>query len=263
MLTAVFPLLAATAVLAGGPPRPPVPEQYSVAQPQPPADLPPAVSNGPLPPNHPHGYLWTYRQDDHGRTVRLVETYCPKEGDWLFFDDMSKWWTFLYKIGNTAPPFHAGIVVKKPDGQLAVLESGPDDTLHVFVLDLIPRLQTFKGILQVRRCKRVLTPDESARLTAFAEAQKGKRYAVWRLLAQGTPIKTKGGPLREACAHTLFDRRRWLCAEITVTGSAVVGLTDPKKVCGSNTYPLDIIDNHKHPELAEVYEEFAYWSIHP
>ena len=71
------------------------------------------------------------------------------------------------------------------------------------------------------------------------------------------------GPLRNACAHTLFNRQRWLCAEIVVTASAVVGLTDPKKVCGSNTYPLDIIDNHLHPELAEVYADYAYWSPHP
>src|SRR5438045_7587865 len=58
------------------------------------------------------------------------------------------------------------------------------------------------------------------------------------LLLQGTPCKTKGGPLRNLCAHTLYDRRRWLCAEIVVTASALIGLTDGKKICGSNTYPL-------------------------
>lgn len=262
MLTAVFPLLAVTAVLAGGP-KSPVPQEYAVATPQPPAHLPPAITRGPLPANHPYGYLWTYARDEKGQTVREVIPYHPREGDWLFFDDMSEWWTFLYKIASTAPPFHAGIVVKRPDGQFAVLESGPDDTLHVFVLDLIPRLQTFKGVLQVRRCKRELTPEESARLTAFAEAQKGKRYAMWRLLGQGTPLKTKGGPLRNACAHTLYNRNRWLCAEIVVSASALVGLTDPYKVRGSNTYPLDIIDNRRHPELAASFEDFGYWSIHP
>lgn len=216
-----------------------------------------------LPAHAPHGYLWTYKLDDHGRTVREVIPYEPREGDWLFFDDMSAWWTFLYKIASTAPPFHAGIVVKKPDGGLAVLESGPDDTLHVYVLDLIPRLVTFKGILQVRRVKRCLTAEESGRLTAFAEAQKGKRYAMWRLLLQGSPLKTKGGPLREKCAHTLYDRCRWLCAEIVVTASALVGLTDGDRIRGSNTYPLDIVDNHLYPELAGVYEDAAYWAPHP
>jgi hypothetical protein len=210
----------------------------------------------------PYGYLWTYRPDEQGRTVRDVIPYQPREGDWLFFDDMSAWWTFLYKIADTAPPFHAGIVVKKPDGELAVLEAGPDDTLHVYVLDIIPRLYQFEGIIQVRRCKRELTPEESARLTAFAEKQKGKRYAVWRLLLQGTWCKTRGGPLRDKLAHTLFDRRRWLCAEIVVTASALVGLTDPKKVCGSATYPLDIIDNRRH-DLSAVFHDYAYWAPHP
>jgi hypothetical protein len=219
----------------------------------------------PAPPDarHPHGYLWTYRCDEKGQAVREVIPYCPKEGDWIFFDDMSEWWTFLYSLASTAPPFHVGIVVKKPDGELAVLEAGPDDSMHVYVLDLIPRLHTFKGILQVRRCKRVLTPEQSACLTAFAEEQKGKRYAVWRLLLQGTPCKTRGGPLREKCAYTKFNRCRWLCAEIVVTASALVGLTDPHKIKGSNTYPLDIIDNHMHPELECVFEDYGYWAPHP
>lgn len=209
-----------------------------------------------------YGYLWTYRTGPDGCTTREVIPYEPREGDLLFFDDMSVLWTKLYAIARTAPPFHAGIVVKKPDGRLAALEAGPDDTLHVYVLDLRPRLLTFKGVLQVRRARRCLTAEESARLTAFAQAQDGKRYAVWRLLLQGTPFKTRGGPLRDSLAHTLFDRRRWLCAEIAVTASALVGLTDPQQVRGSCTYPLDIIDDHKH-DLSATYEPYAYWAPHP
>lgn len=225
--------------------------------------VPPPAIGKPVPPNHPHGYLWYYKVDEKGKTVREVMPYEPREGDWLFFDDMSEWWEFLYSIADTAPPFHAGIVVKKPDGSLGVLESGPDDTLWVYVLDLIPRLHTFKGVLQVRRVKHPLTPEQSACLSDFAERQKGKRYAMWRLLLQGSPIKSKGGPLREKCAHTLYNRHRWLCAEIVVTASALIGLTDGKKIKGSNTYPLDIIDNKKHPELADVFEDAAYWAPHP
>ena len=63
---------------------------------------------------------------------------------------MSPFWTKLYNIACTAPPFHAGIVFKKTDGTFAVLESGSDDTLHVFLLDIEPRLYNFKGSIQVR-----------------------------------------------------------------------------------------------------------------
>src|SRR5262245_36355509 len=209
MFTTISPLLAA-ALLAGAEPLPVK-----------------TIGGAPANPVHlnarpeaPYGYLWTYRAGPNGATEREVIPYEPREGDLLFFDDMSLIWTYLYRIARTAPPFHAGVVVKKPDGRLAALEAGPDDTLGIYVLDLYPRLLTFKGNLQVRRVKRDLTPEESARLTAFAVRQDGKRYAVGRLLLQGTPFKTRGGPLRESLAHTRFNRWRWLCAEIAVTGAA-------------------------------------------
>src|SRR4051794_15146284 len=141
-------------------------------------------------PEAPYGYLWTYRPDGHGGTAKEVIPYCPREGDIVFFDDQSKFWEFLYWIGHTAPPFHTGIVIHKPDGTPAILESGPDDTLYVFIFELSHRLHTFEGVLQVRRCKVCLTPEQSRTLTDFALAQEGKHYAVWRLLLQGTPIKT-------------------------------------------------------------------------
>ncbi len=86
------------------------------------------------------GYLWFYKPDASGKVCKTVEPYVPREGDIVFFDDMSKFWEFLYWIGHTKPPFHSGIVFKKPDGTLALLESGPDDTLHVYLLDVCPRL---------------------------------------------------------------------------------------------------------------------------
>jgi hypothetical protein len=208
------------------------------------------------------GYLWFYKPDGAGQVCKTSEPYVPREGDIIFFDDMSKFWEFLYWLGDTKPPFHTGIVFKKPDGTLAVLESGPDDTLHVYLLDIGPRLNEFKGTLQVRRCKKELTCEQSKTLTDFALAQEGKRYAMWRLLLQGTPVKTRGGPWRESLAKTHFDRRRWLCTEIVVTAAELVGLMDPNVIKGTNTYPLDILDDHKF-ELLPVYEEAGYWCRHP
>src|SRR5262249_30916708 len=160
------------------------------------------------------GYLWTYRPDGHGGTAKEVLPYCPREGDIVFFDDQSKFWEFLYRIGHTAPPFHTGIVFKKPDGTYALLESGPDDTLYLCLSAVGRRLHTFEVVFRARRCKVALPPGQSATLTRFALAQEGKRYALWRLLLQGTPVKTRGGPLRLKLAKTHFDRRRWLCTEI-------------------------------------------------
>jgi hypothetical protein len=247
MFPAVHSLVAASGLLFGG---------------AMPSKLPAAGTPPPLPAEAPVGYLWFYRADDNWPARKEVVPYQPREGDLIFFDDQSKFWTFLYAIARTAPPFHVGIVVKRPDGQLAVLEAGPDDTLHVYVLDLVPRLQTFLGVLQVRRCKVVLSPEQSARLTAFAVTQEGKHYAVWRLLLQGTPCKTRGGLWRHKLAKTRFERNRWLCAEIAVTAAELVGLMDPNVIKGTNTYPLDIIDDHMYA-LLPVYEEYAYWAPLP
>lgn len=212
-------------------------------------------------PSAPYGYLWHYVPDGKGGTQKVVKPYEPREGDILFFDDMSRWWTFLYSIAHTAPPFHAGIVFKKHDGSLAALESGPDDTLYVYILDLEPRLHQFSGAIQVRQCKKALCPEESKRLTEFAYAQEGKRYAMWRLLLQGTPVKSRG-PLRHKWfAKTYTDRDRWLCAEIVVSAGSLVGIFPPT-VCGTDTYPLDIVDDKMH-DLSATLEPAAYWSRDP
>src|SRR6266480_1116036 len=91
------------------------------------------------------GYLRSDVPDGHGGMRHNVRPYVPREGDLIFFDDQSVLWEKLYKLGGTKPPFHVGIVVRKKDGSLAVLESGPDDTLHVYILEAARRLHTFKG----------------------------------------------------------------------------------------------------------------------
>jgi hypothetical protein len=228
----------------------------------PPPPLPSFSSYAPLKEKSKYGYLWFYTPDGKGGATKAVEPYQPREGDILFFDDMSKWWTFLYAIASTAPPFHAGLVVKQPDGTPAVLESGPDDTLHVYVLEASQRLHSFEGVLQVRRCKVALTPEQSQQLTAFAKAQEGKRYAMWRLLLQGTPCKSRGTLRAKMFAKTYHDRDRWLCAEIVVTGAELMGLLDESQIKGTNTYPLDIVDDHMY-NLSGTYEPAGYWSPLP
>jgi hypothetical protein len=180
-------------------------------------------------PDAPYGYLWKYTPDGHGAAAKHSCPYRPREGDILFFDDLSKWWEFLYWIGHTKPPFHTGIVIKKPDGSFAVLESGPDDTVHVFVLDCAERVHTFKGVLQVRQCKACLTAEQSKTLTDFAMAQEGKHYATWRLLLQGTPFKSRGGPWRCSLATTIsVHSQRWRRPTTTASAGCVRKSSSPR-----------------------------------
>src|SRR5207302_6911329 len=101
--------------------------------------------------------------------------YAPREGDLIFYDDHNLFWTALFLWAGTGPPLHVGIVVKKEDGELAVLEAGPDDTIWVRILDVESRLpkfqQDFHGTVTIRRCKKDLTLEKSAALTKFAKAQ--------------------------------------------------------------------------------------------
>ena len=191
-----------------------------------------------------------------------AEPYIPHEGDVLFYDDLNKLWTFLFWLGGTKPPFHVGIVVKRPDGSPAVLEAGADDQTWVWVLDLAPRMRDFEGVLQVRRCKVALTPEQSQRLTAFAMAQDGKRYAVVRLALQLTPFRSRGWLHQRFYATTYLDRQRWVCVEIVVAAGTLVGLFDPAVVKATAAYPLDLLDDRVF-NLSPVYEEARYWSPRP
>jgi len=222
---------------------------------------PPGAGPLPLGPA-PFGYLWFYEPDGKGGTIKRVEPYCPREGDVLFFDDMSKIWEKLFALAGTTPPFHTGIVIKKPDGSFHVLESGPDDTLHVFILEARERLHNFKGVLQVRRCKKILCPEESATLTNFALAQEGKRYAMWRLLLQGTPCRLRNGLTERYIATTKLDRKRWLCTEIVVAAGTLIGTFD-STVKANVCYPLDMLDDQHKYNIGAWYELPGYWAPHP
>ena len=68
-------------------------------------------------------------------------------------------------------------------------------------LELAPRLLGWEHTLLIRRCKKTLTPEQSAEMTKWALAQDGKRYALGRLLLQATPVRCRGarpGPRRWA-----------------------------------------------------------------
>jgi hypothetical protein len=201
-------------------------------------------------------------------TAAKVLPYTPGEGDLIFYDDKNRTWTALFALAGTGPPLHMGIVVKKRDGKLAVLEAGPDDRLWVELLDLPGRLGQFHkdfpgGTITIRRCKKTLSPKQSAALTRFALAQKGKRYAALRLLIQGTPFRARG-VMAPLLAKTYKDRDAWICSELAVAAGSIAGLFDPAVVKGNATYPRDLVDNRRY-KLSAGWHDAAVWqpSRHP
>jgi len=208
------------------------------------------------------GFLKIDKKTKDKKTQPDVITYKPREGDLVFYDDRHPGWLVLFAYAGTGPPLHMGMVVKKSDGKLAVLEAGPDDTVWVKLLALDERLRQFhddfSGTITIRRCKKELTADQSRALTKFAEAQEGKRYAVGRLLLQGTSFRSRG-PVRElVLGRTVLDRDSWICSELAVAAGTVVKLFDPKVVHANVAYPLDLVNNERH-DLSDSWHDPAIW----
>jgi hypothetical protein len=208
--------------------------------------------------SHPAGYL-TKAPSSTG--IRVVP-YLPREGDLIFYDDHNPFWLSLFALAGSGPPLHMGIVVRKADGALAVLEAGPDDTLWVELRDVVPRLHQFhkdyKGTVLIRPCKVSLDPQKSAALTRFAQAQRAKRYALVWLLAQATPFRVRG-PLEPFLARTDLGQDAWICSELTVAAGTVAGLCDPRVVRANAVYPRDLVDNQCY-DLSAAWHDAAEWT---
>src|SRR4051812_5985232 len=120
-----------------------------------------------------------------------AEAYLPQPGDIMLRLDRSVFWRVTHYLALACDPNGSGIVFARPDGSLAVLEAGPNDTLWVGTPDLLPHLKEYEvaGRVWIRKRRVPLTPEEAARLTAVALAQDGKRFGLPRPAGQLTPLR--------------------------------------------------------------------------
>jgi hypothetical protein len=211
-----------------------------------------------------------YALDDERRGPS--EPYYPQPGDIVMSTDRLITWQVLFNLALTGHPHHSGIVVARPDGRMALLEAGPHDTLYVRLLDVVPHCCSYddEGEVWVRRRRTPLTPEQSARLTAWALGQDGKRFALLRLGVQLTPFRSRG-PLR-----TYFmggphgERCSYFCAELVMESCVTAGLLDPANTRPSATYPRDMFFdesvnwfNNTHLNLSTAWFPPARWTRQP
>lgn len=193
------------------------------------------------------------------RAAMCRETVDPGEGDILFFTDRSFLWRVGYALAWTAPPYHVGIVVRRPDGRLAALESGPDDFPWVLIQDLDTRLRNYDGKIWVRKARRPPGPEASARLTAFAVAQEGKHFATGRMILAATPLRHRG-PIRSRInTRPHGDRPRWFCSELALEAAVGAGLIPWDAVRPAATYPRDMFYDRWISDLSPYYEPPVRW----
>jgi hypothetical protein len=184
-------------------------------------------------------YQPSYCLDDVLRSPAVA--YAPQPGD-IFLATTDSWLMRRgHQLAGAASPHHSGIVFARPDGSLALLEAGPHNTAYVSGLDVFDHLHWYEGHQVWMRQRRVpLTPEESARLTAFATPKVGLPFASLRLIGQVTPFRSRG-PIR-----TWFfggphgERRNYFCSELVVECLVAAGLIDPACARPAATYPRDL-----------------------
>jgi hypothetical protein len=188
--------------------------------------------------------------------------YVPQPGDIMLRLDGSVFWRVTHFMALAFDPNGSAIVFARPDGSRAVLEAGPNDTLWVSTLDLLPHLKEYadEGKVWIRRRRVPLTPEQSARLTEFALAVEGKRFALTRLGAQLTPFRARG-PLR-----TYFvgkpkgtSRRAYFCSELVSEACVAAGLLDPKRTRPSATYPHDLFFGRSYNLFVNTHCDVNAW----
>jgi hypothetical protein len=201
-----------------------------------------------------------------------AEAYVPQPGDIMLRLDRSIFWRVTHYMALAFDPNGSAIVFARPDGSLGILEAGPNDTLWVRTLDLLPHLQEYaaEGRVWIRKRKCPLTPEQSAKLTAFALAQDGKRFALIRLGGQLTPFR-KRGPLRTRfVGKPCGNRRSYYCSELVTEACVAAGLLDPERTRPSATYPHDLFYGrswnpfiHKHLDINAGWHPPARWTDQP
>ena len=187
--------------------------------------------------------------------------YTPRPGDLVLCDSHNKVYHFVFKLANTEPPTHSAMVIERADGSLAMLDlMGPYAvTAKVVIVEAENRLKTYPGDVMVRRLREPLTPEQSRELTQFAEAQVGKRFAVWRAALQATPFCPRSGWRRDLFGATYLNRDRWFCSELMIAAGTTCKMLDGKKCLANATYPHDMAFD-KMIDLSAHYHPLMTWA---
>jgi hypothetical protein len=194
--------------------------------------------------------------------------YLPQPGDLMLYTEEKTFWTVTHALALAFKPHGSGVVVTRPDGSLGILEAGPNDTLVVGILDMLPHLREYadQGPVWIRKRRPPLTQDESAALTAFALRQEGKPFALIRMGGQLTLLRSRG-PLRTYfLGRPHGERDSYFCSELVTETLAAVGLIDPLTARPAATYPRDLFFDRSynlylryHFTLADGWEPPARW----
>jgi hypothetical protein len=199
-----------------------------------------------------------------------AEAYIPQPGDIFLATDQTPWARYGHWFAGGAGVHHSAIIFARSDGRVGLLEAGPFNSVTIEVMDPLEHMREHVAAgdqVWIRRRKVPLTVEQSARLTAFAEAQDGKRFATWRLMAQVTFLRSRG-PLRTWFIGRPHGQRcSYFCSELVLESCVAAGLLDPATTRPAATYPRDLFMNWSfnlyltlHPPLEPCWYPPARWT---
>src|SRR5207245_8578100 len=79
--------------------------------------------------------------------------YLPQPGDIMLATDGNFFWKITHDLALAFEPHNSAIVIARRDGSLATLEAGPNDTVRINALDMLPHLKEYsdKGPVWIRK----------------------------------------------------------------------------------------------------------------
>jgi hypothetical protein len=209
------------------------------------------------------GYLVKPVDDPHGFHLEVVP-YSPQPGDILLFDDEDPFHHFLLGLKHAGPPVHVAMVFVREDGSPALLDlTGPTlRSAKVSLLDVMPRLGSYRGEIMVRHLCKHLTEPQLEAIRCFARQQQGKEFAFGRMLLQGTLFNCRYGLRHWLFAGTDMDRSRWLCSELVIAAATTAHILDAGRYPANCVYPRDLAYDD-HYDLSGIYDPPVLWVADP
>lgn len=194
--------------------------------------------------------------------------YVPQPGDVVLSTDRSAIIRAGHFLAGSKGVHHSSLIYARPDGSPAVLEAGPFNCLRVKCVDPLELLHGHEKRgekVWIRQRRVPLTPEQSCRLTEWAEAQKKCRFAAGRMMRQLTPFRCRG-PWTEWVGGPQGQRSSYFCAELVMESCVAAGLVDPTYVRPTANYPRDFFFDRSsnrfldaHPPLADGWCPPARW----
>lgn len=202
------------------------------------------------------GYLWSgYTPKNPGQPI----AWKPQVGDIVLSTSPDVGQIITYLLARTTHPQHIALIIRQPDGELGIIESGGGGDLSATLRPILGRLGTNdlvkeRRFIWVRRIKRAVTERQSQLMTELGVPQVGKPFVPYSRLAW---FWTPG---RIAPRKTTFDQEKWFCTELVVALLNEAGVLPKGKFKPGSAVPRALFTDCLCNDISDLYHAPLPWS---